>query len=202
MSDWATFAAIMKDWASPLVAAVIGAIAGGIATWRFARAESARLRRERYGQALLDALGSARIAVQSARTRAHRADRRDPDGLLPQTTDGAEEPLTLPREARDIWVNAQLAATLEKATASKLAISGWALHHHESLLGGAARVEDFDWLDNQLQLGEYLVVAWLAGDAPGIDFKLDRATLHAKYAPKYTQRDLPQYGSPIASDSL
>lgn len=196
MTDWVTTASIARDWALPLLAAIIGAAAGGYATWRIARVESKRVRRERYGQALLDALGSARIAVQAARGRAYQAQQLDEWGQAPDGPEDYNDPLSLPREARDIWVNSQLAATLERDRTAKLALSGWALHHHESLLSGADRIEELDWLDDQLQLGEYVVVAWVAGDAPAIDFKLDKEPLREKYAPKYTEKDVPDYGSP------
>lgn len=134
MSDWTTFATIIRDWTLPLVAAIIGAMAGGYATLRVARTESRQARRERYGKASLDALGSVRVAVQAARTRAFRAAQLNEWG---QAADGPEDisaPLALPREARDIWVNSQLAAMLKRDREARLAISRRSFHHHESLL--------------------------------------------------------------------
>lgn len=90
--------------------------------------------------------------MQRERDKAYHADALDADGASPESLDELPAPLILRGEARDLWVNSQLAATLERKPAAKRALSGWALHHHESLLAGSIRVHEFEWLDERLQL--------------------------------------------------
>ncbi|GAA1136375.1 hypothetical protein GCM10009651_20540 [Microbacterium natoriense] len=192
MWSWLAVSSFLQTWGIPFGAAVIGAVAGGLVTWVVGRNESRRARRERYGQALLDAMGSARVAVQNARASASAATASDCLGLPRQ--DGEDiEPLMLRREARDILVNAELASTLERRREGQLSMKGWALHHHESLLAGCEQVMDLHWLDEQLQLGEFLVVAWIASRADGEDFAKDKATVIQRFGPKYTGRHVPDY---------
>ncbi|MCJ1706905.1 hypothetical protein [Microbacterium sp. VKM Ac-2923] len=186
MLDSKTLADLMQDWGSPLVAAIIGAVVGGLVTLAVGSAQSRQARRERYGQTLLDALGRARMHVQRAMSKLNAAG------------EGAalDVPVVLQQEARDIWVNAHLAGTVERSKEGRRAISGWALHHDESLLGGSYRFTELEWMNSHLQLGEYLVTAWMAREAPGRDFKLSRDDALLKYAPRYREGDVPLYAGP------
>lgn len=72
-------------------------------------------------------------------------------------------------------------------------MNGWAFHMHESLLAGMSRAPELERLREQLRLGEYLVVAWLEGNASGADFKLSEDAVNARFAPRYSEGDLPDY---------
>lgn len=198
---WTEIGSFLDIWAVPFGAAVSGALTGGLVTRFVGRGESRRLRRERYGQALLDALGSARIATQDALSAAQDAAAANAIG---QVYEGEEilTPLVLREEARDILVNAELAATLERRRQGQLSVKGWALHHHESLLAGCERVDDLRWVDEQLQLGEYLVVACMALRANGLDFARSKAEVIERYGPKYQDRHMPDYASHAFGQNL
>lgn len=182
--------------AIPFGAAVVGALVGGLVTLFVARRESLRARRERYAQSLLDALGSARVAVRAMRARAATEEYLASTAQAPEYASDVAEPIVRWREARDIQVNAHLASQLERRRSARNAMHGWALHHHESLLAGSMHVSELEWLDEQLLLGEYLVIAWAAGRAPGADFRLPKSAVLEKYGPQFRELDVPDYGSP------
>lgn len=159
MDAWMMLGEMLRPWAVPIGSALAGAITGGVVARIVSSGEARRVRRERYGQNILAALGSAGIAARRAQERAENEDCLDEMGQAPAGTEDISEPLMLPSEAREVWVNTQLAASIERGRVASRAMNGWASHMHESLLAGMRKPPELEQFREQLRLGEYLVVA-------------------------------------------
>lgn len=183
----------LEEWAVPIGSALAGAVTGGVVACVVSSGEARRVRRERYGQNVLEALGSARSAARRAHNRAENEDYLAETGQAPEGPQDISEPLMLQSEAREIWVNTQLAASIERGRGASRAMNGWAFHIHESLLAGMRTPLELDRLQEQLRLGEYLVIAWLEGKATGVDFKRSEDAVYARFAPQYRDGDFPDY---------
>jgi len=179
---------VIDNWVVPLVSALLGAVVGGLATYLASLALGRRERRARYGEALLASLGAARRKTQQTRAEFDR--------YSPQGTGRLKQGIQLWEEAAAISAQTGLAASLAWTSAGKRAMQGWALHHHESLLAGVTSRAEMIWLLDQLQVGEYLVIAWVAGDARARDFRLSRDDVVQRFGPKYRDVDMPDYPGP------
>lgn len=193
MDAWMMLGEMLRPWVVPVGSALAGAVTGGVVARVVSSGEARRVRRERYGQNILAALGSAGIAARRAQDQAENEDYLHETGQAPEGPEDISEPLMLPSEAREIWVNTQLAASIERGHTASRAMNGWAFHMHESLLAGMRKAPELERLREQLRLGEYLVVAWLEGNATGVDFKRSEDDVYARFAPQYTDGDLPEY---------
>ena len=174
------------DSAIYLASALLGALAGGLISLGVTARNARRDRRVRYGEAMLATLGQAHRKVGGASgTRGEPGP--DPGRLVSGR-------LLFPDEARAIWVQAELASTLEWRTSARRAIEGWALYFYEALSRGAGSELQLEWLEQQLEIGTYLVIAWTAGRATGRDFRRSGAEVEVLFGPHPSEGETPDYG--------
>jgi len=174
------------DSAIYLASALLGALFGGLISLGVTARNARRDRRVRYGEAMLATLGQAHRKVGGASgTRGEPGP--DPGRLVSGR-------LLFPDEARAIWVQAELASTLEWRTSARRAIEGWALYFYEALSRGAGRELQLEWLEQQLEIGTYLVIAWTAGHAAGRDFRRSGHEVEALFGPHPSESETPDYG--------
>lgn len=153
MDAWMMLGEMLRPWVVPVGSALAGAVTGGVVARVVSSGEARRVRRERYGQNILAALGSAGIAARRAQDQAENEDYLHETGQAPEGPEDISEPLMLPSEAREIWVNTQLAASIERGHTASRAMNGWAFHMHESLLAGMRKAPELERLREQLRLG-------------------------------------------------
>lgn len=101
--------------------------------------------------------------------------------------------LELRDEAVAIWAQTELAATLSRTRSGRRAMQGWALHFNEALTRGAATKAQLEWLERQLDLAVYIVIAWTARHAEVRDFRRSGEEVEALFGHP-TAADLPDYG--------
>lgn len=118
MDVWTKLGEMLGPWVVPIGSAVAGAVAGGFVARIVSFGEARRVRRERYGQNILAALGTAGVAARTAQERAEQEHYLNEIGQAPEGPGDVSEPLMLPSEAREIWVNTQLAASIERGRAA------------------------------------------------------------------------------------
>jgi hypothetical protein len=162
-------------------ASLLGALVGGVMTLLVSHRSSVHALRARYGEAMLAALGAAHQKVEHAMSAS--------DGGADETA------LRFTEEATAIWAQTELGSTLARGTRGRRAMQSWGLHFHDALTRGARTRAELEWLDQQLTTGEMLVIAWIGRLASSGDFQLPREEVERRFAPRYRDTDLPDYGA-------
>ncbi|UOE44828.1 hypothetical protein [Agromyces larvae] len=157
-----------------IAAALLGAVVGGFITMGVSARSARRERRARYGEALLSALNAAHRTIVAR--LAHPA---AGGGAHPAARD----------EALAIWIQTELAATMELPRGRR-SMQQWGAQFYEWLSDTAD--DDLAWLDHRLDLGTYLVIAWIAGYAKGRDFALSADEVEGRFAPRFRQGDFAE----------
>jgi len=152
-----------------LASALLGALVGGLVSLGVSSRSARRARRERYGEALLAALLAAQKKLAGA-------------------TEDA--PTTVRDEALEVWLQTELAATLELSRSGRRAMQARAAGLYEALTEGAVSGLDEE-LEEQLDVVTYLVVAWTAGHARGRDFARPTEELAPLFGPQFQDSEVP-----------
>lgn len=155
-----------------LASALLGALIGGLSSFTISARGARRERRSRYGERLLTTLERAHHKLSDAAER-YRAEGGPPGGVA----------LRAREEAIALWAQTELAAILEWS-AGRRAMQHWGHRMHDLLATETVRGEELARMEEQLDLGVYLVVAWTARHARGRDFALDDAEIARHFAPR------------------
>lgn len=147
--------------------ALLGAVVGGAISLVISLWASRMQRRIRYGENLLDTL----TAMERKMSVLHDAG-----------TCSTTHRLVLREEALGFWVQAELAASLEHGPRRRI-MRSWAEGIFNGAYQGASSDAELARLDAQLEVAIFLVIAWTAGHAGGVDFARTDEQVLAEFSP-------------------
>lgn len=164
-------------WLVPSIATLGAVLLGAVLTLILNDLVARRLRRQGLAEQALEAVTQARLTVAEAR--------------MNTATPGFSSAVYDARSATAIHARLDMVANSERGE-DRRAISAAGYHVHEWLLGGASAIQELDALQAELWRLSWLLMAWERRAARGRDFKLTHAEVRDRFAPQFTERDMPR----------
>lgn len=176
-----------------LASALLGALVGGLISLLVSSRAARRAQRTRYGEGLLESLTEAQRHVVAALS--HLDSRPDSVGHDGEPIVNSRHiVLTLRDDATRVWARTEIAATMEFGAGHR-AMQAWGLLLHQDLSRCAPTRAQLEWMEHRLDLAVYLVIAWTARYAKGVDFARSGRQIEDELGPTIDGLVLPDYGT-------